>query len=498
MGCCQSNINAIKSLEEELNSLKRKKAAYNDILSQNSSENPTSLTLSGGLYDNAYEEQLWALKFLKNLVSITGDDKNNAIDQVIKNIRLFCESQEKSDMYLFMRLDESNLVKHSCNRLEEVAQNIKNLDNKKALNIKSKLQSVEQLIQGKYSVLIPMLDSIKEREMEYSSNRGGSIESMLKRLHNRAHLEKELEILQTKLEDQQYQQLKKEKDDEIKILEAKIAIIKNEMNQIERAWEMVKMNFESDPKEVKALEDAIKAKSDMILELKKQISATQNLKDEIIESKKEIENLTFIITNQDSSISELTSSINHLNNEKLKLQEESEIIPILETRIRELQSQNVEKRQVEQTLEFENGDLARAIEEVTEKTSHELRTKEEAILVLQDQMASRLDDIQNHRVKRTDNIKKQLTIRLTNALKEVPNRLLQKWKWVVFHKEKPILEQPSGPFESASQLNDLSMVLQERSMILGDISMINTEENSYFAEELQQAKDEIEMFASDA
>lgn len=234
MGICCANNSAIASIEEEIKSLKLKNAAYESLLAHNSASPLPSVSLAGEYNDMVDEEQIRTSKTLKSLLHYIGISDITP-EEITQKVQEFRESMNKENQYLWVRLEESEIEKKICNQLIQVVNILKQLDSKKAQHIKSKAQSVENLIQDQYMMLMPMIKAVKDKEMVYSSSRGGTIEQILMRLHNRSELDKELELVQTKLENEQYLQLLNAKDEQLKQIQQKIKQLRNEKNDIERS-----------------------------------------------------------------------------------------------------------------------------------------------------------------------------------------------------------------------------------------------------------------------
>ncbi|CAG9316097.1 unnamed protein product [Blepharisma stoltei] len=493
MGCLHSNSNEITTLEEELLSLRQKKAAYNEILFK--SPTKTIQDLPQDVYNSAIEEQLWASKSFKQLMNLIGTSDPN-FSEVQNKLNLIINSDEKSADYIWIRLFESNWQTNLCNSLTEIATFVKEIDNKKAQHIKSKAQSVEYLIKEKYSMLTPMLNEIKNREMKYSSARGGTILQMIERVYNRGELEKELEILQTKLEGQQYLQLRQEKDEDVEKLKEKISAIKNEMSEIERAWELVKTNFEADPELVKGLETILNEKVDKIQEMKAEIEKLQKVKNGINEVKDQIDTVNANIREQEKNIQKILKKIQELNEEKEKMIKINETLPSIKERIEDIKLENNNKKNQIKILQEKNKNIQQLINEITEKMNSKIMIKEKIIQEIKEKGENEQNEILVHQNTRSHKIKKQLALRLKEALYRIPDRLLQRWKLVVFHKEKPeiCIAETTTLQDTESMYNETTNMTHDQSYI-GDISMINHEENLLGNEDINLAKAEIAMIS---
>ena len=100
---------------------------------------------------------------------------------------------------------------------------------------------------------MPDLQSIKEKQILLSSFRGGGFEDIIMRVNIRYELDKDLEIIQTKLEEKQYSDSLQKIEDESKELYSKIRELKNTKNDLERAWDMVRLNTKSNDEEIASL-----------------------------------------------------------------------------------------------------------------------------------------------------------------------------------------------------------------------------------------------------
>mmetsp|Transcript_28791 Transcript_28791/g.28484 ORF Transcript_28791/g.28484 Transcript_28791/m.28484 type:complete len:356 (-) Transcript_28791:9-1076(-) len=345
-------------------------------------------------------------------------------------------------------------------------------------------------------MLTPMLNEIKNREMKYSSARGGTILQMIERVYNRGELEKELEILQTKLEGQQYLQLRQEKDEVVEELKEKVSAIKNEMSEIERAWELVKTNFEADPELVKELETILNEKVDKIQEMKAEIEKLQKLKNGINEVIGQMDAIKFNIQEQEKNIQKIFKKIQELNEEKEKMIKINETIPSFKERIEDIKLENNSKKNQITILQQKNENIQQLINEVKEKMNRKIQVKDKIIQEMKEKGENEQNQILEHQTTRSHKIKKQLALRLKEALYRIPDRLLQRWKLVVFHKEKEEIAAAETITlqDTESMLNETITMAHDQSYI-GDLSMINHEENLLGTDDINLAKAEIAMIS---
>ncbi|CAG9323090.1 unnamed protein product [Blepharisma stoltei] len=434
MGCLCAKNHAVGTIEEEIKSLKLKNAAYEATLAHSSTGVPTAINLSGGYSDMVDEEQIRTQKTLKSLLHYIGIEDISP-EEIVKKVQEFRDSTNKSSQYLWVRLEESELEKKICEQLIHVVSILKQIDSKKAQHIKSKTQSVENLIQEQYPYLMPMINIVKEKEMVHSSSRGGTIEQILMRLHSRSELDKELELVQTKLENEQYAQLLNAKDEQLKQIQQKIKQLRNEKNDIERSWELVKMNIKTDPEELRAVQLDLEDKEKEFIEIKKKLEEIEAQKHEIAASKQSILEIQNKIKDQEDLIKQENEYIKQLNKHNEDLSEKIKEIPNLEKQIAKLIESNKEKESEAIRLEELHGDNAKAIREAVEKMNEEIQLKEARMAEISVQTEKVNEDIKSLQAKRIADIKKQVAIRVSYALKKVPERSMQRWKWMVFNRK---------------------------------------------------------------
>ena len=146
---------------------------------------------------------------------------NEELDQSIENLNIFSKffpenysykfsiDENSSSMntkeYLTKRLKLTDDFKFLCHELSELVQKIKDLDAYKGRIITSTIESLIIIIeQGGFNLLSTELEEIKGRHIELSSYRGGTLQELLERIEQKCGISKELEIIQAKIEAEQY------------------------------------------------------------------------------------------------------------------------------------------------------------------------------------------------------------------------------------------------------------------------------------------------------
>lgn len=156
--------------------------------------------------------------------------------------------------YIALRLESSDQEFRISENFSELMDRLKNLDSSMCSKINSKSLSLTKILtQGQHLSLLSELQKVKEEQINLSSYRGGSFEDIVTRVSKRYDLDKELEIIQTKLENQQYSDSLNGEDTEFKSLIAQMTELRNNRSDLERAWDMVRINTKSNDEEIKTL-----------------------------------------------------------------------------------------------------------------------------------------------------------------------------------------------------------------------------------------------------
>ena len=250
MGCivCSGSVETLKS---ELSEQKSKLKECSLMLAKPESNDRSSIELLklSSFVNSELKTSLSNLKFFMKYFPI--DDANEDLPKKIAEFK--CNLQSDQD-YLAIRLEESDIEKNVCYSFGDLIEKLKKQDIIKGQNINSKATSIEKIIiQGQHDNLMPDLQSIKEKQILLSSFRGGGFEDIIMRVNIRYELDKDLEIIQTKLEEKQYSDSLQKIEDESKELYSKIRELKNTKNDLERAWDMVRLNTKSNDEEIASL-----------------------------------------------------------------------------------------------------------------------------------------------------------------------------------------------------------------------------------------------------
>ena len=212
---------------------------------------------------------------------------------------------------------------------------------------------MEKIIaQGNYTNLQDDLKMIKDEQINLSSFRGGCFEELITRINKRCILDKDLEVMQTKIETQQHREMLGLTETDSKELYAEISELRNTTNDLERAWDMVRINSKGNNEEIENLTEVHQALVPRLNELEASVTNLNQIKVDFETKLQQIVELQNLLEVTEREIAEKISSLDEETNRKNILLEEAEKIEAIKNKVLNMQKE-IEKLQTD-ILNLEN------------------------------------------------------------------------------------------------------------------------------------------------
>ncbi|OMJ79299.1 hypothetical protein SteCoe_20721 [Stentor coeruleus] len=243
MGCIAFKSTA-ESVLEQISQKKQQIKEIESMISKPISIEMNYISTKPANIDIAQELQmsLYNFKTLSNNFPVDSIKYNRILTKFITSVNNFVNDNE----YVILKLEESDYEKTIAEHFASLVENINELDKNLAQQINNKYQSLEKILTtGKHTSLLIELDKIKSKEIQMSSFRGGKFDNIAMRVSARLELGKDLEIIQTKLENEQHINSLNYDEIELTKLKNEITLLRNQKNDLERAWDVVKINSKS-------------------------------------------------------------------------------------------------------------------------------------------------------------------------------------------------------------------------------------------------------------
>ena len=232
-------------------------------------------------------------------------------------------------------------------------EKLKKFDLAQGQIISNKTQSMEKIIaQGNYTNLQDDLKMIKDEQINLSSFRGGCFEELITRINKRCILDKDLEVMQTKIETQQHREMLGLTETDSKELYAEISELRNTTNDLERAWDMVRINSKGNNEEIENLTEVHQALVPRLNELEASVTNLNQIKVDFETKLQQIVELQNLLEVTEREIAEKISSLDEETNRKNILLEEAEKIEAIKNKVLNMQKE-IEKLQTD-ILNLEN------------------------------------------------------------------------------------------------------------------------------------------------
>jgi hypothetical protein len=386
MGCFVSRANT-EALLSKIEQNKEKIKEYNALLSKPTGQDPDLIEINN-LSSTVHQElELSCSNFdflfkYFALPEITKEEFKKRVSDVLTNT--------KSKSYITLRLEKSDIEKVITNRFLELILMLKKVEKEKNQRINNKALSLDKIItQANISDLFDELKRIKEKQIECSSYRGGEFEDIVLRTNKRYELDKDLELIQTKLEAKQYSEMLAAIDEESKELYAEITDLRNKRSDQERAWDMVKLNTKSNDAEIaqlKAIHEELQPKVDVVenevIELRARKTDFENKMAQILE----LQRLTAEVE-LDIELKQKELDFNRKNKQtsiefqqkaewEQKIQENNDILENLKKKLQELENSE-NNPEVNKGLSEEQEKLIELDKMIEEQSNISLKLSEE-------------------------------------------------------------------------------------------------------------------------
>lgn len=447
MGCVVSKGTA----ETVLGQVTQKKQRVNELESMLSrpvsiemkyiSTKPTDIDITQELRMSVHN-----FKTLSSHFPVDSDKCNSIIAKLIASVDNFASDHE----YVTLKLEESDYEKKIVEHFVSLVDNIKELDKDLSQQINNKSQSLEKILTtGQQISLLADLNKIKAQQIQMSSFRGGNFDSIAMRIATRLELDKDLEIIQTKLEAKQHFDSLNMDDTESQELKNEITLLRNQKNDLERAWDMVRINTKSKAAEIAQLHEEVEKIKPVHDDIEEKVLEMRERKEDFDVSMNNIKELNILIAEINQSIDEKNLELQAKIQEKLmknKNYKES----------KELQGKIHEKAQEKAELEAK---VAKLEDDTLAEAEYPGYSDDMDKL---SKINSYLDDLSTKSLENSEKIAEQerrhisklqnmIMMRLKYSLNNYIDTYFSKWKWII-EKDKA---QDMGNVSGISSMSDM-------------------------------------------
>ena len=359
---------------------------------------------------------------MKNLSTLSNYFPIDSHTELESKISAFQASSESAKSYLTLRLQSSDHEYRISENFSELLDRVKELDIKMSQKINSKTLSLDKILtQGQNLGLIPDLQKVKAQQIELSSYRGGNFEDIVLRVSQKYDMDKELEIIQMKLESNLYSESLNGEDLEGKELLAQMTELRNTRSDLERAWDMVRLNTKNNDDEMKTLKFEHEQIEPVVNELERKVVKLRD-------TKQDFETRLAAILELQGKLELLDKEIENVQSEYTNFKDLQEEIEA-EKKLKESLHHEIEKLSQTKTLLL---DQAKELETTSEllqvptleptiSFEDELKKLSSEALTLSEQIRER-EQLQN------DHIKKFLIMRLKNFILSSMQAFFDTWK----------------------------------------------------------------------
>lgn len=430
MGCVVGK-STVETVLSELSENRSKIADYKRSLAK--PENSEMLTELVQMPELSEEIQ----KSLGNFLCLAKHfpSENQHSEEIHKKLSTFSSRNSNDQAYIVLKLQESDLEKKICDNFIDQMEKLKKLDREMGQKITSKAVSIEKIIaQGNLKNLAADLENVKEKQITLSSFRGGSFEETAIRVNERFELDRELEVIQTKLEAQQYLDMLASTEGDCKELYQEITDLRNEKNDLERAWDMVRINTKSNDAEIEQLKEALLKQQPIVDKAQTEVDNLKQAKLDFETKMIEIVALQEKVNDVDLEILGKEKLLQNYRDKKKYSQGQSEEASRLNEEILKKTTEKEALSAILEKLENKLENLQKAPEIVPEdlmKLDTEVNNLSEKSLSQSEEIAKSIES--HNKALRTS-----ITIRLKNAISANLEISFSIWKWV---KDFPVEEQ---------------------------------------------------------
>ncbi|OMJ80965.1 hypothetical protein SteCoe_18673 [Stentor coeruleus] len=447
MGCVVSRGTA----ETVLGQLSQKKQRINELESMLSK--PVSIEMK---YLNKTSDDIdltqelrmsvYNFKTLSSNFPVDSTKCNSIIAKLTASINNFTSDHE----YVTLKLEESDYEKKIVEHFVNLVDTMKELDKDLAQKINNKSQSLGKILTtGQHTALLADLDKIKAQQIQMSSFRGGNFDSIAMRITTRLDLDKDLEVIQTKLEAKQHFDSLNMEDTESQELKNEITLLRNQKNDLERAWDMVRINTKSKAAEIAQFREQVEKIRPVHDDIEAQVLEMRARKEDFDTSMTQIQELNMLITEINQNIIEKNLELqakiqeNHMKNKDYK--ESEELRGVINEKIQE-------KADFEAKIaKLEDDTLAEAVYPGYNDDMDKLS-----------KINSYLDDLSTQSLEKSEKIAEQERLHISKLQSMIISRLkyslnnyidtyFSKWKWIV-EKDKA---QDIGNVTDISNISDM-------------------------------------------
>lgn len=365
------------------------------------------------------------------------EEQNQSLDNVLQvskmlpqHIYKVSENQRVSEVkdYVFQRLERTDFLQKLCKELENLMHRLKEIDLKKSQNINSTIESFEAIIvEESFQLLSGDLESIKRKQIEISSDRGGELQELIERIEQRTNISKELETIQAKIEKQQYiVGLESIPADSQETTDELISLI-DKRDHIEKLISLLQTELEVKEKEAEPMRVQKLEIQEKISGTEKEIEDLKVLHKQETDQAKEVEKAKKIIAEANAAIEELKERTADASKEKADLTQILEKSEKLKTKIQSKQNyiDELKIKLLQSSTESLKSDLG--FVETDEKAKN-LKVLEENISEIEDFSTTLSKNVDQSIKKSEDKLKLQIALRLFYAFKEGLEKCFWKWK----------------------------------------------------------------------
>ena len=339
--------------------------------------------------------------------------------------------------YIVLKLQESDCNKRICESFVSLMEKLKKIDKSFGQKISSKSLSTETILnQGSLMQLIGELQQIKEKQIHLSSYRGGNFEEITLRVNKRFQLDKDIEVIQTKLEAQQYLDILAMSEDDCKELNQEITDLRNTKNDLERAWDMVRINTKSNDKEIAELKEIHE-------ELQPRVDVIEEEVLGLRETKADFETKMEEILRLQAEINDLETTIGEYQKLLIDTTATRDEASAVYNKVEKLKKKISERTLGKENLSIELKVLEESVGQISDSLSayEEEKQKVEALDGKVNEFAELSlglsDEITSLRNLHRKKLQASVAIRLKNRLSHMPEMAFTIWKWVLRCSQAP-------------------------------------------------------------
>jgi hypothetical protein len=429
MGCVVDKSSAL----EVLSKISDQKARLSDLESKLLKSDMELVSIPQEKIDLELRKSSQNLKILSEYFKIM---PSPSYQEKLKNMS---QAAHSSKAYIALRLESSDHEYRISENFSELMDHLKELDVKMCQKINSKSISLSIILsQGQYSALLSDLQKVKDDQIILSSFRGGSFEEIVTRVSKRYDMDKELEIIQTKLENQQYFNSLNSEDAESKSLQVQITELRNTRSDLERAWDMVRLNTKNNDQEISTLQFEHEQILPVVQDLEKKVEALENTQNDL--------------ETRMQGILDLQKQIQEIDEKREKVEhEKDDLEKLYQDLVKRLETTNQYKNEIEklsntkdllamqaEKLDIQCEDPEKNVE-IDEKKQKKLADLESELCRLGNMSLELSEQIKVKENECSTTLKKFIVMRLKSAFHEILRKSFQSWKLFNLKEETSVI-----------------------------------------------------------